>query len=164
MKKNPQGGLEMYCDTCKAWCGDDPKCSGHLASAKHKSWEDHFAKKKACKESFLGSKHATTASVGTPSYGCCGPPQRSFVFGPGAVHADVQDFVTHEELQRRFDQIRSCGHQAEKLTEACLQKIYKQQQAHIEEQNAQIAELRKELRVMRATVGEMQDLLLQELA
>ena len=164
MKKNPQGCLEVYCETCNAWCGDDPKFSGHLASAKHKSWEDHFAKQKACKESLLGSKPATTASVGTPSYGCCGPPQRSFVFGPGAVHADVQDFVTHEDLQLRFDQLRSCGLQAEKLTEASLQKLSKQQQYHIAEQNAMIAELRKELRVIRATVGEMQDVLLRELA
>ncbi len=164
-RKNAQGCLELFCETCGAWCGDDPQYSGHLA------WEVHFEKQKKLKSAFRGS---TPASVGTPSYGCCGPPQRSFVFGPGTIDAEVPDFVTHEELQRRFEQIRSCGHEAEKITDVGMTKMYvrqekqqqliEKQQQLIEKQSAKIAELDLRWLEMRGAVGEMQDFLRRELA
>jgi hypothetical protein len=163
-RRNAQGSLELFCETCGAWCGDDPQYSGHLASAKHRSWKDHFEKQKKLRSSLPGS---TPASVGTPSYGCCGPPQRSFVFGPGTIDAEVPDFVTHEDLQRRVEQIRSCGHEAENITDEGMTKMYvrqEQQQHLIEKQSAQIAELRLQWLEMRATVGELQDFLRRELA
>jgi len=190
MRKNPQGGLELYCETCSAWCGDDPKYSGHLASKKHKDWEVHFEKQKKLKSAFRGS---TPASVGTPSYGCVGtpssgcggPPQRIFAFGSDA--AVPADFVTHEELQQRFEQIRSCGHEAEKITDVGMTKMYnrqelqqqridkqqqsidkqqqliEKQQQIIEKQQQKILELDSKWHEMCGAVGELQDIVRREL-
>ncbi len=182
MRKNPQGALELFCETCHAWCGNDPEYSGHLASSKHLSWEDHFEKQKKMKSAFRGS---TPASVGTPSYGCCGPPQRSFAFGSDA--AVPADFVTHEELQLRFEQIRSCGHEAEKITDGGMTKMYnrqelqqqridkqqqsidkqqqliEKQQQIIEKQQQKILELDSKWHEMRGAVGELQDIVRREL-
>jgi len=77
----------------------------------------------------------------------------------------VPDFVTHEDLQRRVEQIRSCGHEAEKITDEGMTKMHvrqEQQQHLIEKQSAQIAELRLQWLEMRATVGELQDFLRRE--
>jgi hypothetical protein len=190
MRKNPQGGLELFCETCHAWCGDDPQYSGHLGSKKHRDWEVYFEKQKKFKSAFRGSTPASVGTpsygnVGTPSYGCCGPPQRSFAFGSDA--AVPADFVTHEELQRRFEQIRSCGAEAEKITDEGMTKMYnrqekqqqciekqqqsidkqqqliEKQQQVIEKQLHKILELDSKWHGLCRAVGELQDIVRREI-
>ena len=150
MRKNPQGGVELFCETCHAWCGDDPQYSGHLGSKKHRDWEVYFEKQKKFKSAFRGSTPASVGTpsygnVGTPSYGCCGPPQRSFAWESDApVPAD---FVTHEELQRRFEQIRSCGAEAEKITDEGMTNMYNRQekQQQIIEKQQQVLDKQQQI-------------------
>jgi hypothetical protein len=192
-RKNPHGSLELFCETCSAWCGDDLKYSGHLASKKHQDWGVHFENQKKLKSAFRGS---TPASVGTPSYGCVGtpssgsggPPQRICAFGSDAsVYAVPADFVTHEELQLRFEQIRSCGHEAEKITDGGMTKMYnrqelqqqridkqqqsidkqqqiiEKQQQIIEKQQQKTLEFDRQWHDLCAAVGELQDIVRREL-
>jgi hypothetical protein len=132
---NTYGYWELYCVTCSAWCGDDEESSGHLGSTRHRSWETHFQKQQHMKNFFIGTP---AESVGTPSHGCCGPPQRAS--GVWDTHeAETPDLVTHEQLQLKFEQIQSCGRHAEQIHEAALKKIcIKQQQQEVHQRQQEV--------------------------
>jgi hypothetical protein len=181
-KKNAQGCLEVYCETCSAWCGDDLEYSGHLASIKHRNWHAYFEAQKKLKRQFPGSTPASSSQVPVPPPSLypppssfCGPPQTSFVF---ADTAEPPEFVTYEDMQRSIDQIRKCGSTAEQITANRMHKMYvqldiqekqqqqqqKQQQQQQQKHQQQIDQLHVQWLEMRATIGEMQDYLRRELA
>eukprot|EP00972_Heterocapsa_arctica_P075619 11155374-Heterocapsa_arctica.AAC.1 len=97
--------MELYCVTCSAWCGDDlTERSGHLASARHTGYEKYYERQRVLR-----------AMQAPAQGGGAGAQQCAFVGGPPnpqqRMHEEEEqkDYVTHEELEMRCEQIRSCG-------------------------------------------------------